>query len=141
MADGVRSRPVVPLRSIDWQELISFDGDLSVRAAAMMMAVNGVGALVVTGFDAAPTLVTERDITRAVASRVDLDGCSCGTIVDATLITADADDAIVEVADRMLEVGIRHIPIVCGDEIVTVLSVRDLLAAVLAATREPDTEE
>ena len=141
MGDGAQPRPAVPLRSIDWEELISVDGDLSVRAAAVMMTVNGVGALIVTGFDDAPAVVTERDITRAVATGVDLDGCSCGAIAEPALVTAEADETIVDVAERLLEEGIRHIPVVCGDDIVTVLSVRDLLAAVLAATRAPDTKE
>jgi CBS domain-containing protein len=123
----------LPIRSIDWEELITIDGALSVRTAAAMMTVNGIGALVVAGPGAAPAIITERDITRAVGTAVDLDRTPCTAAAEPALVTVDADDTVGAVAHRLLSEGIRHVPVVRDGEIVTVLSIRDVLAALLTA--------
>jgi CBS domain-containing protein len=120
-----------PIRSIDWEELITIDGRLSLRTAAAMMTVNGVSALVVTEPGAAPAILTERDITRAVGTAIDLDRSPCGAAAEPVLVTVDADDTVSAVAARLLGAGIRHVPVVRDGEIVTVISIRDVLAALL----------
>jgi CBS domain-containing protein len=127
-----------PVRSIDWSELISIDAALSTRAAAAVMIANRVGALVVTGGGVAPTIITERDITRAVARNVDLDRCPCGDAAGTALIAVDADEPLRAVAHRLLLEGIRHIAVARGGQIVSVLSLRDLLRAVLPTVDDRD---
>ena len=131
----------LPVRSIDWEELIAIDPALSVRTAAAMMTVNGVGALVVAGSGAAPAIITERDITRAVGTAVDLDRSPCGAVAEPALLSVDADDTIGAVAQLLLSEGIRHVPVVRDGEIVTVVSIRDVLAALLVPASDHHEEE
>jgi CBS domain-containing protein len=131
----------IPVRSIDWEELITIDAGLSVRTAAAMMTVNGVSALVVTGQGVPPAIITERDITRAVGTAVDLDRSPCGAAADPCLVTADADETVGAVGRLLLREGIRHVPVVREGEIVTVLSMRDVLAAVMATAPDQQGEE
>ena len=124
-------RPDDPIRSIDWGELISIDGLVTLRQAAAEMVVNGVAALVVVRSDGAPALFTERDITWAVASGIDPDATVAADLAEPVLVTADTEDSLETIARRLLHEGVRHIPVVRDDEIVTVLSIRDVLGALI----------
>jgi CBS domain-containing protein len=142
VADVAATGVDIPIRSIEWEELITVDAALSVRTAAALMTVNGVGALVVTEPGVAPAIITERDITRAAGTAVDLDRSPCGAAAERSLVVADADETVGAIARRMLSEGIRHVPVVRDGEIVTVLSIRDLLAAdLLAPARDLQREE
>lgn len=126
-----------PIRSIDWDELISIDGDLAVRGAAALMAANDVGAVVVHRPGVAPGVLSERDIARAVGADVDLDATTAGDLAEPRLVAVDVTDSIGTAIDRLLDERIRHIAVIDGDEVVTLLSIRDLLAAAVAAWPAP----
>jgi len=93
------------------------------------MIANGVTALIVIRCDGRLALVTERAIPRAVAAGLDTDG----TIADEIAVTAESGERVEAVARRLLDAGIRHLPVVDGNEILTVLSARDVLAALVGS--------
>jgi CBS domain-containing protein len=49
------------------------------------------------------------------------------------VFTAEAEETLGEAARVMLELGVRHVPIVDHGHLLAVLSIRDLLAAEAAA--------
>ena len=51
------------------------------------------------------------------------------------LVTAAPDDSIVEVGTRMLDTGVRHVVLREGDDVVGIVSIRDVLRALIGATR------
>jgi CBS domain-containing protein len=54
------------------------------------------------------------------------------------VFTAEAEETLGEAARAMLELGVRHVPIVDHGRLLAVLSIRDLLAAETSATAEGD---
>jgi CBS domain-containing protein len=128
---AMAARSDEPVRGVDWNELLSINGSVSVRRAAIEMINNGVAALIVVRGDGSPALITERDITRSVADRLDPDCVCAADLAQPALVTADADDTLETVGRRLLREGVRHMPVIRDDEIVTVLSVRDVLGALL----------
>jgi CBS domain-containing protein len=104
-----------------------------VLAAIRKMAEHHVGALLVMTGDRLVGIVSERDYARKV---VLLGRSSTETRVEAIMtakvITVnprqDAHDCMRLMTDRR----IRHLPVVMGDRIVGVLSIGDLVRAVLA---------
>jgi CBS domain-containing protein len=109
--------------------VIRLDDDLA--AAARLLEQEQVGALAV--LDEAGQLVgilTERDLVRATARAA---AHPAGVLVSAHASfgpeTADVEEDSRDVACRMLELGVRHLPVTVGDDQrVGVVSMRDLLA-------------
>ncbi len=75
-------------------------------------------------------IVTERDVLDAVARGFDLqrEPVRCCMTSNPDVFSPDTD--VYQAADYMLETGYRHLPVV-EDELVAILSIRDVLAAVV----------
>ena len=95
------------------------------RDAAGRMHERRVGAVVVLDGDRLVGILTERDVLRAVATdRVD------GPVSDAMTRdpdTVEADEQAGQAAAVMIHGGFRHLPVVDGDTVVGMISIRDLV--------------
>ena len=111
-------------------DLLTVDATAPVVAVAQRMADRNVGAVLVLEDGRLAGIMTERDIMRAVAR-----GLRDDTVVS-DCMTADPetiapDDTIEHAAVLMIHGGYRHLPVVDGDAVVGVLSIRDLVAVVV----------
>ncbi|MGD9700895.1 MAG: cyclic nucleotide-binding/CBS domain-containing protein [Acidimicrobiia bacterium] len=127
----MRPRPTDPIRSLDWAELISVDERLPLRAVASVLQRHHVGAALVAQRTSEIGIVTERDLVAAIASGADLDEVQAGMIASQRLVTVDPADRIVDVARRLIDEEVRHVAVVDRDMVVGVLSIRDLLVALV----------
>jgi CBS domain-containing protein len=112
------------------RSLLTVEPGLGLKAVAERMVAKDVGAVLVIDNGGLVGILTERDILRAVA----------GGITDETLVsdwmtrdpeTMDPDETTQTAAVLMIHGGFRHMPIVDGDEVVGMLSIRDLMRIVL----------
>jgi CBS domain-containing protein len=105
--------------------------------AARIMRANDVSALVVGRPGELVSIVTERDLTQALA-----DGLPAATPVTAVAspepLTIRPDAPVVDAAMLMLRHGVRHLVVARGGRAIGMLSIRDVLAALVAAVT-PDT--
>ena len=99
---------------------------LTLRAVAAVLAGAGIGAALVERDDGTVGIVSERDITRALADEADPDVVWSADVMSERLVSAGSDEPILRVAFRMIDEGIRHIGIVDNDEITGIVSLRDL---------------
>ena len=125
---------------IYWPEVLSTDVWDSLADAASRMQFYEVGSLVVFDQREFVGIITERDLVRAMS-----DGAVAESVPVRRYVTedpsvvgcdADADQAV----RMMLELGVRHLPVVDGTRVVGMVSVRDLLAqehALVVAGRAP----
>ena len=93
--------------------------------AAGRMHERRVGAVVVTENDRLVGILTERDILGAVAT-----GAVDGTVGDAMTRgpdTVDPDETAGHAAALMIHGGFRHLPVVEGEKVVGMISIRDLV--------------
>jgi CBS domain-containing protein len=104
----------------------------TLRAAAARMWEQQTGSLLVIDERRLVGIVTERDLLRAVGLGKDVDGTTVADILTPSLITIDPDTSVHEAARIMAADWIRHLPVLLGEQVVGVVSLRDL-AAVLAA--------
>jgi CBS domain-containing protein len=93
--------------------------------AARRMAERRVGAILVIDGDALVGIMTERDVLRAVG-RNTIAG-TVGEWMTRHPDTAPPTATIGQAASMMLHGGYRHVPIVDGDRLVGIVSIRDLL--------------
>jgi CBS domain-containing protein len=99
-------------------------------AVAQRMVERDVGAVIVLEGEALAGILTERDILRAVAA-----GIQDETVVSDWMTrdpeTMDPGDTTQHAGVLMIHGGFRHLPLVEGDDVVGMLSIRDLMRVVL----------
>jgi CBS domain-containing protein len=97
---------------------------------AKRMCDRDVGAVLVMEGESLAGILTERDVLRAVAAGIQDD-----TVVSDHMTrdpeTMSPDDTTQHAAVLMIHGGFRHMPLVEGDEVVGMLSIRDLMRVVL----------
>ena len=112
------------------RSLLTVEPGLGLKAVAERMVAKDVGAVLVIEHGRLVGILTERDILRAVAG-----GISDDTLVSDWMTrdpeTMDPDETTQTAAVLMIHGGFRHMPIVDGDEVVGMLSIRDLMRIVL----------
>jgi CBS domain-containing protein len=102
----------------------------TVRQVAQQMAAKRVGAVVVMDPDSeGPGILTERDVLKAVAGGQDLDAELAGDHLTPEAVVGMPDWDLDKAAAAMVAGGFRHLVICDADEVVGVLSVRDIVKA------------
>ena len=100
----------------------------TLRQVAQAMAARKVGAAVVHDPDAdGPGILTERDMLKAVAQGQDPETEPASEHLTREAVVAAPDWPLLQAAQAMLSGGFRHLVVCEGDEVVGVLSVRDVL--------------
>jgi CBS domain-containing protein len=116
-------------------ELFTAQADESLEVAADRMSWHQVGALPVLDGQRLVGIITERDLTAALAEDADPRITPVSDYMTPAPEVLRPDSELAEAAQLMLELGIRHLPVVRGGRLVGVLSIRDLLDAVLNGAR------
>jgi len=111
--------------------------DASVFDAIRLMADKGVGALAVVEGDDLIGMVSERDYARKVI----LSGRSSKKtpvrdIMTRDVVTVRPENTVQECMAMMSERRFRHLPVVDGDRIAGMISIGDLVKAVISAQQE-----
>jgi len=112
------------------RDLLTVEAGLPVVAVARRMADRNVGAVLVLEGGRLAGIMTERDLMRAVARGL-RDDAVVGECMTADPETIAPDDTIEHAAVLMIHGGFRHLPVVDGDNVVGVLSIRDLVQVVV----------
>jgi CBS domain-containing protein len=105
--------------------------DTTILDAAVAMQDSDLGSLAVVEGRDLVGLITERDIRRSVAERVDASS-AVSSIMSSDPDTFDPDLDVWDAAAWIAESGYRHLPVVDDDGVLLgVVSVRDLLKALV----------
>ncbi|HEV8652144.1 MAG TPA: CBS domain-containing protein [Actinomycetes bacterium] len=103
----------------------------SLREATRVMAKHGVGSAVVQDVEQLVGILTERDVLNAVATGAEPDETSVQDIMTGDVVTVGPDWDLVEAAGEMARRRIRHLVVYEGGQLLGILSVRDVLPALL----------
>jgi CBS domain-containing protein len=102
------------------------------EVAEKMTALN-VGSVIVKDFGTLIGILTERDLLKAMAARVHSSEARVRQFMTVDPITASPEMDCEEAERVMLDKGFRHLPVVEGDDVVGVVSLRRVVAAINAA--------
>ena len=117
--------------------VVSCREDEPLECAVAKMYATNVGSVVVVDRAGHPVgIVTERDVVRFLAQEVDFK-TPLGQAARKSLITVSPEDSTLSAAVKMIENNIRHMPVVEEGRLVGVISIRDVLRALLTAEAFP----
>jgi CBS domain-containing protein len=108
----------------------------TVIEAARWMADKKIGCILITDDEGRPAgIFTERDLmTRVVVPGADPNRITLEEVMTTEVFTATKDAPVKDMRRELQARHIRHLPVVEGEKAIAMLSLRDLLAADLAAT-------
>lgn len=108
----------------------------SVLEAIKLMAEKGIGALLVMEGDQVVGIVSERDVARKAINEEGSSGrTTVGEIMTRRVYYASLDESAEECLAVMTEKRIRHLPVVDEGRVVGVVSIGDLVKAVISDQR------
>ncbi|MBT8092371.1 MAG: CBS domain-containing protein [Gammaproteobacteria bacterium] len=114
------------------REIISIQSDASVLDAIRLMADRAVGSLLVMDGDDLEGIVTERDYARKVIIKGRAsESTRVSEIMTSEVRTATIDQTVNECMQVMTDKKIRHLPVVDEGRVVGMISIGDLVQAII----------
>jgi len=117
----------MPIRSFVTKRLIGVKSESSVQEAAKKMVEFGTGSVVVIENDEVVGFLTDGDIKKKVVAKGLKPEMSVKEIMVADLITAEISSDIKDVLKLMAEKNIQHVLIEENEDIVGIVTFRDLI--------------
>jgi CBS domain-containing protein len=105
------------------------DPKRTVRDAATIMTKAHTGSIIIMDKEKPVGIVTEGDISRALARGADADKVSIGKIMSKKLITVSPDLMVEEAAKLMAEKRIKKLPVLEGGGLVGIVTQTDIVAS------------
>ena len=141
MDNGSGSAPPEPGRPATLGQLMrppvtTVERHAHLASAAYLMKHAGDTAVVVTTDDESRRpigIITETDITQAVADGKSLDDSRMNELLGSEPLTAPPGMTVNDAAALMLNAGIRHLPVVDDGRLVGIVDISDACRALLAA--------
>ncbi len=117
--------------------IISVKPDDSVLDAIRVMAEKNIGAVVVMRGDELLGIMSERDYARKVIVKGRAsDNTPVADIMTADVLTTSGAETVNKCMSLMTEKKIRHLPVVEEDTVVGMISIGDLVKAIIADQQE-----
>ena len=111
------------------KSLFTIEPTTTVAEAATIMGERRIGSALVMDGERLAGIFTERDIVRALGKHFDAAGHPVSEWMTADPLTISAETGVDDALRTMLERGFRHLPVVEGDRVLGVVSMRDLSRA------------
>ena len=119
------------------RKILSIGPDASVFDAIKLMAEEAVGSLLVMDGENLLGIITERDYARKVIIKGrSSESMSVSEIMTAELCTTTSAETVNECMEMMTSRGIRHLPVVEDGKVIGLISIGDLVEAIIADQQE-----
>jgi CBS domain-containing protein len=100
----------------------------AVREAVQVMTANNVGIVLVLEGERLVGVFSERDVVRRVVDRgLDPDHTSVGDVMTSQIVVGDPDEDYQSAMRKMDQANIRHLLVVKGAQMLSMISIRDLI--------------
>ncbi len=128
MITGAKNRPVGELAA---PAVATIGPTATLRQAVDALVADGLGLLVVTDANGPTGVIGERDIVVALSEDLTIDEERVRDHCSSEIVSVDAAASIEDAARAMADAQIRHLAITRDGVVVGVVSVRDILRALV----------
>jgi CBS domain-containing protein len=118
---------VATLKEIMTNDVFTIERDAAVADVAGSMLKRRLGSAVVMDGSWVSGIFTERDVVRAAASGKDLTASRVSDWMTSDPVTVEGTMESEDAAEIMMTNGFRHLPVVEGQTLVGIVSLRDVL--------------
>ena len=125
------------LRDIAVRHLLTVAPNSSLRRAAEVMTDRGVGCAVAIENERVAGIITERDILHAVAHKQNVDETTVAEVMTRDVVSGEAGWDLVRAVQTMTQGGFRHLLVTEMDDPVGIVSLRDLMDAMVELVQAP----
>ena len=130
-------RKIVPGVISGRQQIVTFDVTATVAEAVGVMTEKKIGAILVVSGGKLAGIFTERDLmTRVVAAGLSADATPLCDVMSANPDTLSPEDTADNALELMKSRNYRHLPVLDGEKICGMVSIRDLFASVMEEIAE-----
>jgi CBS domain-containing protein len=110
------------------KSVLELGPDHTLRDAARLMSSRRLGSAIIIDPDGAGVgIITERDVLNAIGSGLDPDVERTGSHITWEVVYAGPAWTLEEAAAAMVRGGFRHLVVMEGDDVLGVISVRDII--------------
>jgi CBS domain-containing protein len=102
--------------------------DTAADDAAALMLEEGISSVVVVENDELVGILTSTDFVAIAAADHSAESVSVADYMTTDVVTTTVNESIQDVADRFIEHGIHHVPVVAGSGVVGMVTTTDLTA-------------
>src|SRR6266702_6328083 len=118
--------PMSSLSDLMTSDVLTVAPEDTIGEAAQKMVDREVSSAAVSDFGRLIGILTERDLTRAVAGRTHSSEARVREWMTSDPVTVTESTPVEEAARTMLDQGFRHLPVVQDDRPVGIVSIRDI---------------
>ena len=108
-------------------DLVTVGPEYNVADVASLMRSKRIGSVIVLEDDRVLGILTERDIIEVVGSGEDPKNVAAHEALTDDLITIEPSAPVEEAAHEMVRAGVRHLPVISEQELIGIVSMRDLV--------------
>ena len=135
---GNQPREEDTLRHVMTSPVRTMESNETVAAAASIMVQHDFGSIVVVEGKKPVGIITERDITKQVIKGEGVMKQAVKNVMTKTLVTAPPSMPVQEAFELMLMNKVRRLPIIENNNIVGIVTAKDLMRWVLRVSYEPN---
>lgn len=119
----------MPVRTIarGKEDLVTATPDTPATEIAQMMDDHTVGSVIVVEDDEPVGIVTDRDLAMEILNEDRDRELTASEFMSSDLVTADADDGVMELCRTMREHSVRRIPVVDDGKIAGIVTLDDVM--------------
>jgi len=128
-------RPTDSVSSIIGTPVATIRPTETLRAAANALVADTVGLLVAVDYRGVLGVLSERDLTAAIADDADLDDERVLDRASMDVVKVEESASILRAAQAMVAAEVRHLAVCRNDEVVGVISIRDVLMVLVEHER------
>src|SRR3982074_3574667 len=117
------------VREVMTEQLVTVEPSTSVAAAVTVMGMQRVGAVLVMEDARLEGIFTERDLVRALACDMGAASQPVAPWMTRNPVTVGPDSSVDHALEIMLSGHFRHLPVMEGESVLGIVSIRDLSRA------------
>lgn len=119
---------ILEVRDVMTYPAITEDEDASAAIISKDMKLSRIGSVVITKEDKPVGIITDHDIVvKVIMEDRNPDEVKAKEIMSSPLVTIEADASLKGACKLLTEKGIRRLPVTVDDELVGIVSVRNIL--------------